>query len=87
MKPWPLLVALGACTGAHAGDWLLYRNDPATDGESGQQLVARIVGDKSRQECLRLARVLEDAATGSECARAILLATGSRRLTYWCEPA
>ena len=81
-----LLAGVCVVQSVAAGDWNLYRHDPRTDSPDAQALVATVRGDRARQECLRLARVLEDAGADSECARAVLLASGASRITYWCEP-
>ena len=69
--------------------WVLYTNRPDTaDGMAAREEVAlvRDQGEAARLRCLRLARMLEDLHSGSECLRAVRLAQDARRPLYWCEP-
>jgi len=74
---------------AVAMTWILYTNQPdSAAGMAAREEVAviRADGEAARLRCLRLARMLEDLDSGSECLRAVRLAQDARRPLYWCEP-
>lgn len=83
------LLAFSVSAHADPSTWVLYTNSPGeANGMAAREEVATITadGETPRLRCLRLARMLEDLDSGSECMRALRIAQDARRPLYWCEP-